>query len=57
MDEGQMQQDTTESMDATQQEEDESMSWTWYALIAVAVLGAVYFLAIMFKPKSGSDSE
>jgi hypothetical protein len=57
MQQGQMQEDATQSMDATDQPEDEGMSWTWYALIAVAVLGAVYFVANMFKPKSGSDSE
>lgn len=57
MDQGQMAEDATQSMDATDQPEDEGMNWTWYALIAVAVLGAVYFVANMFKPKSGSDSE
>lgn len=56
MDEGQMQEDSSQSMDADQPE-DESMSWTWYALIAVAILGAVCFLSNMFKPKSDSDSE
>lgn len=57
MDQGQIEEDATQSMDATDQPEDENMNWTWYALIAVAVLGAVYFVANMFRPKSGSDSE
>lgn len=57
MDQGQMEGEATQSMDATDQPEDEGMNWTWYALIAVVVLGAVYFVANMFKPKSGSDSE
>ena len=57
VDQGQMEENATQSMNATDQPEDEGMSWTWYALIAVAILGAVYFLANTFKPKSGSDSE
>lgn len=48
---------TPNSMDAMEQTEDEGMKWTWYALIAVAVLGAVYFLSKFTKPKSGSDSD
>lgn len=42
--------------DAMEQPEEKDMRWTWYALIAVAVLGAVYFLSKFIKPKSGSDS-
>ena len=57
VDQGQMEENATQSMNATDQPEDVGMSWTWYALIAVAILGAVYFLANTFKPKSGSDSE
>lgn len=57
MAQGQMEEEATQSTDATDQPEDEGMNWTWYALIAVAVLGAVYFIANMFRPKSGSDSK
>ncbi len=53
----QIEEDTTQSMDPANEPKNEGMSWTWYALIAVAVLGAVYFVANMFKPKSGSDAE
>lgn len=49
--------EATEPMDAIEQTEDENIKWTWYALIAVAVLGAVYFLSKFIKPKSGSDSD
>lgn len=49
--------EATEPMDAIEQTEDEDIKWTWYALIAVAVLGAVYFLSKFIKPKSGSDSD
>lgn len=45
------------SMDAMEQTEDEGMKWTWYALIALAFLGAVYFLSKFTKPKSDSDSD
>ncbi|MDZ7718385.1 MAG: hypothetical protein U5K72_06135 [Balneolaceae bacterium] len=58
MEESQIQQDATQQqMDAAEQPGKEGMNWTWYALIAVAVLGAVYFVANMFRSKSDSDSE
>lgn len=57
IDQGQTEEEATTSMDATEPSEDEGMAWTWYALIAVAILGAVYFVANMFRSKSGSDSE
>lgn len=47
----------SESMDATEQPADKSMNWTWYALIAIAILGAIYAISKIFKPKSPSDSD
>lgn len=57
MDRGEIEENNTQAVDPADEPDDEDMNWTWYALIAVAVLGAVYFFANMFKPKSGSDSE
>lgn len=47
---------TAEATDGTQQDEERGYNWTWFAILAIVVLGIIYFISNMFKSKSGSDS-
>ena len=48
---------TAEATEDMNQETERGYNWTWFAIIAIVVLGVIYFISNMFKSKSGSDSD